>query len=234
MKSTDIITVDQTLTIRRPDARVLLEEAQAVRDRADFLIVDDDQGLAIASEDLAALSKRAKEIEAARKLFVKPLDDCKKEIQAVFKPAQNLYDEAIRIIKRGVADYTVEQERKAAEARAKAEAEAAAERAALEAKAREAETKEEAEAIQEAAALVVAAVPEKAAKPKGVSTSKKWRGKVTDLAAFLRYAADHPEVQACVEVKAGALDRIIAATGGAVEIPGVEAYQETIIASRGK
>ena len=208
MKSTDIITVDQTLTIRRPDARVLLEEAQAVRDRADFLIVDDDQGLAIASEDLAALSKRAKEIEAARKLFVKPLDDCKKEIQAVFKPAQNLYDEAIRIIKRGIADYTVEQERKAAEARAKAEA--------------------------EAAALVVAAVPEKAAKPKGVSTSKKWRGKVTDLAAFLHYAADHPEVQACVEVKAGALDRIIAATGGAVEIPGVEAYQETIIASRGK
>lgn len=49
------------------------------------------------------------------------------------------YGEAIGIIKRGIANYTIEQERKAAEERRKAE-EATAERAALEARARELET----------------------------------------------------------------------------------------------
>ena len=133
----DILTIDTSLAIRRPDANALLAEAKDARTRADFLIIDDEEGLKIATDDLREISARAKEIEAVRKQIVKPIDDCKKQIQAAFKPAQVLYDEAISIIKRGIADYSIEQERKAAEERRKAEEAAAAERAALEARARE-------------------------------------------------------------------------------------------------
>lgn len=243
----EITTIDTALTIHRPDPAALLDEAKAARARADFMIVDDDAGLKIATEDLNALSKRAKEIEAARKKIVKPLDDTKKEIQAVFKPAQALFDEAIGIIKRGIADYTIEQERKAAEERRKAAEAAAAERAALEARAREleaaarkeeateeerAEAQELAQATQEAAAMVVAVPVQAPKKIQGATVTKKWRGRVVDVAAFLRYVADHPEALECVEVKQGAVDRLVAATGGALAIPGVESYQDTIIAAR--
>ena len=79
---------------RRPDANALLAEAKDARTRADFLIIDDEEGLKIATDDLREISARAKEIEAVRKQIVKPIDDCKKQIQAAFKPAQVLYDEA--------------------------------------------------------------------------------------------------------------------------------------------
>lgn len=243
----DIVTIDTSLAIRRPDANALLAEAKDARTRADFLIIDDEEGLKIATDDLREISARAKEIEAVRKQIVKPIDDCKKQIQAAFKPAQALYDEAISIIKRGIADYSIEQERKAAEERRKAEEAAAEERAALEARAREleaaakkeeateeerAEAHEMAQAAQEAAAMAVAVPVQAPKKIQGATVTKKWRGRVIDVAAFLRYVADHPEALECVEVKQGAVDRLVAATGGALAIPGIEPYQDTIIATR--
>ena len=243
----DIVTIDSTLAIQRPDAKALMAEATAARTRADFLLIDDEAGLKIATDDLHEIRDRAKEIEALRKQIVKPIDDCKKQIQAAFKPAQVLYDEAISIIKQGIENYTLEQERKAAEVRRKAEEAAAAERAALEARAREleavakkeeataeerAEAHEMAQAAREAAAMAVAVPVQAPKKIQGATVTKKWRGRVVDVPAFLRYVADHPEVSECVEVKQGAIDRLVAATGGALEIPGIEPYQDTIISAR--
>ena len=225
----------KSFTYQAPDAHDLLVEAFSAQNTAVMVCcIVDQESLELAKDEMNAMSKRVKELEAMRKSITAPLDTAKKGVMDLFRPPVDGYKTAIAQIKTAIADYLLKQEREAAEARAKAEAEAAAERKALEDKAKEAETPQQAEALQQAAALVVADVPQKAVeKVGGMSTSKKWRAKVNDLPAFLRYVADHPELIECVEVKAAKLERYISATGGTIEIPGVEAHQEMIVSSRG-
>lgn len=224
----------ETISLAMPEQSALIAEADDAKSTADFLVVTDEESLKIAKDEMNAMTKRMKALDAKRKEITKPLDDAKKAVMNLFKPPIDTYQGAINVIKFGIARYVEDQERIAAEARMRAEAEAAAARAALEAKAREAETPQEAEVIKEAAALVVpAAVTAKpAAKVSGMSTQKVWRGRVVDMGAFLAHVAIHPECFDLIEVKQGALDRFIRATGGAVAIPGVETHQETIVSSR--
>lgn len=224
---------EASLTYRTPDEGSLLDEARSARQTADFLIITDQQSLDIATAEMNRMSARVKELEKIRKSITAPMDLAKKNVMALFNPATTLYKDAITIIKGGIARYTLEQERKAAEERAAAEARAAAERQALEQQAEESDSPEQAEAMRAAAAMVVADATAAVTKAKGMSTSKKWRGCVVDLAAFLGYVSTHPELQGCIDVKQGALDRYIAATGGVVQIPGVEVKQEVIVSSRG-
>lgn len=229
---TPLDTQVQTVTLHTPDPAALLAEAENARSTADFLVIFDEESMKIATDELNIMSKRLKEIEKVRKSITGPLDAAKKNIMGLFKPATEKYAESIAIVKDGIARYTIEQEQKAAAARIEAERQAEAERKAFEEQAKQSDSPEQAEALLEAASMIVADAPAPVAKVKGVSTSKKWRGSVKDLAAFLRYAADHPELHGCVEVKQGALDRFIAATGGAIEIPGVEVSQSVIVSSR--
>ena len=213
----------KSFTYQAPDAHALLVEAFSAQNTAVMVCcIVDQESLELAKDEMNAMSKRVKELEAMRKSITAPLDTAKKGVMDLFRPPVDGYKTAIAQIKTAIADYLLKQEREAAEARAKAEAEAAAERKALEDKAKEAETPQQAE------------VPQKAVeKVGGMSTSKKWWAKVNDLPAFLRYVADHPELIECVEVKAAKLERYISATGGTIEIPGVEAHQEMIVSSRG-
>lgn len=225
----------QTLVYKTPDSHdILVEAASAQNSAAMCSCIVDQESLEIAKDEMNAMAKRVKELEAMRKSITGPLDQAKKQVMDLFRPAVDGYKTSIDVIKRAIAEYLTEQERAAAEARAKAEAEAEAERKALEVKAKEAETPQQAEALQQAAALVVADVPEKPVeKVSGMSTSKKWKAKVVDLPAFLAYAAEHPELHECIEVKAAKLERFISATGGTITIPGVEAFQAMVVSSRG-
>lgn len=224
----------QTLVYKTPDAADLQIEAVSAKNTAAVVsVIVDQESLELAKDEMNAMTKRIKELETTRKSITVPLDQAKKGIMELFRPAVESLKESVSIIKAGISTYLMEQERKAAEERAKAEAEAAAERKALEDKAKEAETPQQAEALQQAAALVVADVPEKPIeKVAGMSTSKKWKAKVTDLPAFLAYAAEHAELHECVEVKVAKLERFISATGGTITIPGVEAFQTMIVSSR--
>lgn len=231
--SKEIALRSAELNYQLPDASALIAEGEDARDTAAFLVIVDEESLKTAVNEMNGMTSRVKALEKIRKSITSPMDVAKKNVMALFKPAIEGYQDGIATIKRAIGDYTLAQEKAAAEARAKAEALAAAERKALEQKAAEAESPEEAGAIQEAAAMVVAApAPVATTKAKGMSTTKRLKGTVTDLVAFLRYVADHPELLGCVEVKAGALDRYIAATGGVVQIPGVTIKQEVIVSSR--
>lgn len=225
----------QNLTYKTPDAADLQIEAVSARNTATMVcVIVDKESLELAKDEMNAMTKRIKELETLRKGITGPLDAAKKGVMDLFRPAVDGYKAAVADIKAAISDYLLEQERKAAEERAKAEAEAAAERKALEDKAKEAETPQQAEALQQAAALVVADLPEKVTeKVSGMSTSKKWKARVTDMHAFLQYVAEHPELADCVEVKTAALERFISATGGTITIPGVEAFQAMVVSSRG-
>lgn len=84
-----------------------------------------------------------------------------------------------------------------------------------------------------AASIVVSPDVKVVEKVTGATLRKTWKGEVVDLAAFLRYVADHPELHECVSVKQAALDRFIRAVGGAMQIPGVNAHQESTVACKG-
>ena len=244
-----------TFNLPLPTAEELDREVEIARNFADFLQIDNQEDLDRASDEMNAYAARVKELEAARKSLTKPIDDAKKRVMDRFRPAIDGLNEVVRTAKTSIAAYVEAEERKAAEARARAEAEAAAQRAELERQAAEARARAEAaearqpegaapsaeatnaqieaETLEEAAALVVAApAVEAPAKPKGASIRKVWKAKVVDLPAFIKYAAEHPEVHGCISVSEAALAKYIGATDGVITLPGVEAHQEASVAAR--
>ncbi len=223
-----------SLTITTPDAAALKREGAAALFRADFVQITTPEELTFAKDEMNALAARLKELEAERKKITTPLDAAKKAVMDLFRPAVEDYKRAVSTIKGGIAAYLEEMEKQEAQARIEAEKKAAEEREALRREAEASDSPEVAAACLEAAELV-SAQPEVVApgKVSGMSAAKKWRGRVTDISAFMRFAAEHPEYQACFEIKSGKLDAIAASTGGSLAVPGVSFYQETIISSRG-
>lgn len=231
-----LIETKTALEITAPSAESLMLEADTAKSNAEILAVYDEESLQLATAEMNKLGARVKELEKLRKAITKPIDDAKKKVMDLFKPAVARYTEGIDIIKHGIKEYVDEEERKAAQLRIEAEKKAAEQRAELEAKAQAADAAgaaDVAEAMRESAAMLVAdPAVQKPAKVAGMSTRKVWKATVTDLSAFLKYAAEHPEIQGCVEVNAAAIARFITATGGTASIPGVEAHQETQITNR--
>jgi len=127
---------------------------------------------------------------------------------------------------------------KAEKARQDAEQASAAERKKLLAQAAAAEKKAEAanakaetqtEAAQMVAPAPVIHVASSAPKVAGLQTRKTWKAKVTDMPAFIAYAASaHIE---WLSVNQQALDQYAKALRGAVKVPGCEFYEEANLSS---
>lgn len=227
--------VPRTVSYEVPNQADLLTEGEAAVNSANFMgvAIANDADCAAATAEMNACAKRLKELDALRKSITKPMDEAKKAVMALFNPVTEKYTQAVAIYKAGIADYQRRIEAEAMAARLAAEA-AAQQRQALEIAAQQSTDACEREALQEAAASIVA-TPVVAAPKKieGATVRKKLKAEVTDLAAYLHYVADHPELHATISVKAAALDRFISATGGAVRVPGVAVHEETSIACRG-
>ena len=232
--STAIATQERTVVYEVPNQKDLVMEGEVAYHNAEFTGVEikTKTDLDAATADMNACAKRVKELEALRKSITKPMDEAKKAVMNIFNPVIDRYSQAITIYKRGIADYHDRAEAAALAARLEAEKAAAEQRQALALAAEQATDESEKEALQDAAASIIAAPVAVAAKVEGATVRKKLKAEVVDLAAFLRYAADHPELHGCISIKAGALDRYVAATGGAVEIAGVKFHEETTIACR--
>lgn len=229
-----VAMVPRTVAYEVPNQADLLTEGEAAVNSANFMgvAIATEADCAAATAEMNACAKRLKELDALRKSITKPMDEAKKAVMALFNPVTEKYTQAVAIYKAGIADYQRRIEAEAMAARLAAEATAAQQRQALEIAAQQSTDACEREALQEAAASIIAAPVAVAAKVEGATVRKKLKAEVVDLAAFLRYAADHPELHGCISVKAGALDRYVAATGGAVEIAGVKVHEETTIACR--
>ena len=229
-----VAMVPRTVAYEVPNQADLLTEGEAAVNSANFMgvAIATEADCAAATAEMNACAKRLKELNALRKSITKPMDEAKKAVMALFNPVTEKYTQAVAIYKAGIADYQRRIEAEAMAARLAAEATAAQQRQALEIAAQQSTDACEREALQEAAASIIAAPVAVAAKVEGATVRKKLKAEVVDLAAFLRYAADHPELHGCISVKAGALDRYVAATGGAVEIAGVKVHEETTIACR--
>ena len=60
-----------------------------------------------------------------------------------------------------------------------------------------------------------------------MSTTKVWKAEVKDAPAFLVYAATHTELLNCIDINVHAIERFVTATGGTVDLPGIELSQKS-------
>lgn len=233
--ATQIIPASATdvIELKLPTAAELSAKAAEIKQAADILLIIDDESLAAAKTDYEQMKKDAKAVDDFRKSVTRPLDEKKKAVMALFNPVTDAYKTTMQVYKIGMANYVAEQERKVSQARAEAEAKAAEQKKLLEAKAAEADDEGRCEALKAAAALVTAD-PVAVAKPavKGVSQRKTWKAEITDKAAFLKAAIDRPELLAVIEINEGKLNKLLNASGGTMEVPGMEKRQDTTIVVR--
>ena len=189
-------------------------------------------------------------------------DHCKRlllgwqeKLDAERREAQRKADEEQRRIRQKqeaeAAAARAKAEEQAREARRKAdEAEAARQkalaegnaRAAAEAAARAAKEQERAAAVLESAeakialaeqtAPVIMAAPIAAPEIRGFSSRTVWKARVTDKAALIRAAADRPDIAALLLVDDKAANRLAGALKSALNVPGLEAYEEKLATSR--
>lgn len=120
----------------------------------------------------------------------------------------------------------------AAAERARLEAEAA-EQARMTALAQEQTAQVEAQAIALTAAVTTVVPVAVSSKVAGVSTSAPWKARVVDKAALLEHIAKNPELLDWVEVKMTGPNGMAKALKDNLRIPGIEAYQDITISSRG-
>lgn len=192
-------------------------------------VITDSSSKEIVIDGIKTIKTNYKALEAKQSEILTPIKLLQEKIRAKFRPALEALSNAETISKRRVLDYSAEQERiaKASRDRQQAEENAAAEakRQAILAQA-EAETifgdAAEAKALVDvAAAIQPATIGEVVVKTKGQKMIKKFRIINKELVPEFLKMVD--------EVKVGQLVRS-AENIKDVNIPGIEAYEEPILA----
>jgi hypothetical protein len=139
--------------VAAPDAGAMHTSAITYLDTVRSLEIKDQPTYDRASRGLVAIKTKWKELDEIRRAIVKPLDEARKNVQALFNPALQTLETAETEIKGAMTRFLEEEQRRAAEAQRAAEEAARKERARLaqEAAAAEAAAREKAAAERQAA-----------------------------------------------------------------------------------
>jgi leucyl aminopeptidase len=215
------------------------------------------------AQTLQKIKGLSKQIAEAKDAERRPLNDALKLISGRYKEAEDVLERAEATIKGSLLFFQREEDKRIADERRAAAQAAAAERARLEEAARKERERAEKEAealrakgrdekadavmqvaeskarAQETVASLVAAPvkPMEPTKFAGVSTRKKWVGKVDDPVLFIQSLAKSPYPLAeFVDFNQAALNRLAGSLQGNMDrvLPGCIAWQEDIVASRSK
>jgi hypothetical protein len=240
---------------QRATATEFLATVRAASADAKAIEVTDDLTFAQAGEALRQIKTVAKSLEATRTAMKSPVLEAGRQIDAFFKaPAGQLAD-AEGSLKKRISAYTAEQERKRREAeeaarrererlareqaerdRAERDRIAAAEEAAR--IATEASPMDEAPAVAKPEPIPAAPAPEPVALPeiakvKGISTRQVAKARVVSIVDVVRAAAaGNPEAFAILAIDSAALNGLVRKHGTTLSIPGVEVFEETIVAAK--
>lgn len=179
----------------------------------------------ISSNSLGLIKDRLKELDTLRKSITKPLDEAKKNVMELFRPIQTKLTEYQLQLRNRIMTYNEEQEkiRQIEEERIQKEQERQAEILRKRAeKAKKPETverlQEQAEQIESTPAVIVP--PEKT---EGLHFMKVWKYEIIDKS---KVPDDFKMID---EVKIG---KVIKATKGQMNIPGVKIYSEKVPVSK--
>jgi len=195
------------------------QKAQAMSTSAQALVIDSEEMLQLAGEDLRSVKALQKQVEETRTSITGPLNQALQAVNALFRQPAEYLQQAERTLKTCIGNYQAEQQRIAdlarqeaarkqaeerkrlAEEAAAAEAEAAALRQAamqtedveqLTILERQAEQQQIAAQAAQAMSQVVVAAPVAVAPAKvsGISGRKVYNAEVTDLRALLQAVLD--------------------------------------------
>lgn len=189
-----------------------------------------------AANILVDLKKNCKALESRRKEITKPMDDAKKSVMALFKPATDALTAVEKMLKPRIAKFQQEQEAKQRQLEAEAREKARKEREKLEARAEKAREKgqvEKADALEEKAMTTVAQTPVAApTKVSGVSTRKRWVAEVTDVQAVCRGIANGDIPASILEFKQAELNKFASTWQSNKQFDGLNIYQDSIVSTR--
>ncbi len=222
------------------EVQVKIDETQTLAKTYENYTIDSIEKYQFSAQDLKAVKAKAKELTETRMSLTRPIEESKKKIIALFNAPLEFLVKAEGSIKRAMVGWQDEQEKirqaeqarldklqqeKEAKLRAAAEKEAArianlkTDAAKERATAKAEELKAQADATAEAQMVVESKVEEVS----GISTRKVWKFEVVDINELPR------EYMVADEAYIG---KIVRASQGKKEIPGVKIYSENIIASR--
>lgn len=232
IRDADIDVRPPSVVVVAPNVRELAGPvAQLCGDAAD-LTIDSPEMLEYAGRLVKTIVTRSKAIEDKRFEFTRPLDELKAKFVAEFKPSIDALQRAASAVKAKALTYTAEQERQARERQAAADEAARKERERLAKEAAKLEAKgkvEQAEAKRElAAAMPAALVPAPEVVKGGITYRSKWRGKVSNKAAFVKCLAARPEYLGLLEVNQTELDRLAGVLKLNLVLDGLDVVEEKI------
>jgi len=205
------------------ELKVYENELVTDRDRANALVIENDEHYNQATEYVSGMSAKMKQLEKLRKFFVDPLNLQVKNINAMFKPQVEARDEVVRIIKSKMAVYfnKKEEARQAEERRLQAIRDKANEK-----------REEKGQAPIAEPVRQVAEVDRTQSVGAAQSTVKKvWTHKIVSIDAL---PDDVKKAVFAEAYKKGIITTVVQkfVNAGVREMSGVEIYQDTQIAVR--
>ena len=220
--------IEETAQAAVSSTEVALREAEALEIASE----DEYQG---ASLTLREVKTRAKDIEDQRKRILRPLDESRARIMALFRPAQDNLAEAERLLKQGMLAWTQGQERlrREEEARLAEVARKEAERLQKRAdKAAAAGHYEQAAVLGGAADAVTAPEVVPPRKPYGTSTRMVYKAEVVDKVALIQGVAEGKVPPDVITVNMPYLNQAVRALKDNLKWPGVEVAKEEIVVAQ--
>lgn len=217
--------------VGREDAQITELEASAGE-----LTIETTEQLQSSSAMLTAIKTRQRDMAELRLSITRPLDEAKKRVMEVFKPALDRLGNAEQTIKGAVLTYSQGVERKRREEQARLEDDAERERlrlAALAERQEEAGHEDRAEASRQRAETVAAPTVARAPAPAGaVHIRTTWSAEVVDLAELVRACADGKAPLALLQPDMPSLNAMARTQKERFDIPGVKAVAEQGVAAR--
>lgn len=231
-----IENVPNTTIAISPDANKQIAGAKRFEAFAADLVIDSADMKAVAAVDLNTIKKLAKDIDETRKTMTKPLDEAKKSIMAFFEPATTSLTKAESIYKQKIIAFDKTEAEKALKLQRELEEKARLQREALEKEAAElakAGNAEAASIVAEQAQITTAPIvniaPPKVA---GISTRKNWKAEVVDVLALVKAVAEGKAPLELIAPNMTVINRYAKASEDKLNIPGVRAFNDVVIASR--
>ena len=220
MQSIQVKPIDTT------EAEEATQSATIMLNNATAMAVTNQAEYEHAAEFLKIVKGKIMELDDMRKKLTRPLDEVKRNIMELFRAPADALSKAEIFAKTAMLGHVKRQEAAQAEEQRRAQAEADRKRKELDEKAaaaRSAGKDTQAEKYEAKAEAIVAPVVALKLEPvRGVSVKTIWRARVRNIDAVPReYLVPNLE----------ALNKVAAATKGALVIPGVEFYSEEIMAA---
>jgi len=217
-----------SVSIPAPDPTPLREAELALAWAKQFPITS-SESYACAAEERKSMKRQWKALEALRTKTLKPIDESRKGVNALFAPALDALKEADDIMERGMLDYRAAEQRAAQEA-ARIEAERLSqEQEALATMAEKCGDPETAEDLRGQHVHVPVAAPVAA---DGTWPVTRWHAEMTDIIALCKAVADGTAPAELVQLNQPAANRMASALRDAVSYPGLRFVSTTSLAVR--